>query len=124
MTEGCPCWKCGKPLADLLAPLPRLAECPHCRAELHVCRMCVWFDPTVANQCREPVADPVTDKQRANFCGYFDINPNAWTAPSGEVDRARRGLDRLFGGDAAIPAADILSPEDIARKKLDDLFRK
>lgn len=124
MPETCACWKCGNTITDLFLPLPRLAECPHCRSELHVCRMCVWFDTTVANQCREPVADPVADKQRANFCGYFRIDPDAFSASSGESGEARRRLEALFGGETTNAAPDIRSPEDMAREQLEKLFGK
>ena len=72
MAEALSCWKCGNSLADLSPPLLRTEECRACRAELHVCRMCRFYDLTKAKQCAEPVADPVLNKERANFCGYFE----------------------------------------------------
>ena len=60
MPESYTCWKCGGPLQELLLPLPRHEECPHCRAQQHVCRMCVYFDTTAPQQCREPVAENVS----------------------------------------------------------------
>src|SRR5690606_39282520 len=39
------CWRCGESLAELTLPLSRRDECPKCRAELHVCRMCVHYAP-------------------------------------------------------------------------------
>lgn len=124
MPETYACWKCGNALADILLPLPRLAECPRCRAELHVCRMCTFFDPAAAQQCREPVADPITDRQRANFCGYYQIDPHAFSAPSDEAAESRRRLDALFGGEASGTGAEDRSPEEIARENLERLFRK
>ena len=47
------CWRCGAALAKLTLPLSRLDECPSCSMPLHVCRMCVHYDPAVARQCRE-----------------------------------------------------------------------
>ena len=67
------CWKCGVSLAELLLPLFRTEECAHCRTDLHVCRMCRFYDTGVSNACREPIADPVSDKRRANFCGYLQL---------------------------------------------------
>lgn len=117
------CWKCGAAQPELLLPLARLAECPSCRAQLHVCRMCRYYDPRSAQQCREPVADAVTDKERANFCGYFQIRPDAFIPDSGTSDESRRRLDALFGG-AGSPASESRNPEDAAREKLNDLFKK
>ena len=92
------CWKCGASLAALTLPLRRLEECPQCRAELHVCRMCVDYDTGVAKHCREPTAEEVREKTRANFCDFFQPRPGAWIAPNtAAADRARADLEKLFG---------------------------
>jgi hypothetical protein len=124
MSESYTCWKCGGPLQDLLLPLARHEECPHCRAQLHVCRMCVYFDTAAPQHCREPVAENVSDKQRANFCGYFQINPHAYAGSSDQVADSRRQLDALFGDRTAEDATDTATGEDESRKRLDQLFRK
>ena len=85
-------------LVALSLPLMRRDECPKCHAELHVCRMCVDYDTRVAKYCREPTAEEVSDKTHANFCGHFKPRPGAYVAPNtGEVDKARAELDKLFG---------------------------
>jgi ribosome-binding protein aMBF1 (putative translation factor) len=92
------CWKCGADLAALSLPLSRRDECARCRAELHVCRMCVEYDTSVAKHCREPTAEEVSDKQAANFCDFFRPRPGAWSAHSTRAaDQARSELERLFG---------------------------
>lgn len=92
------CWKCGASLAALSLPLRRLDECPKCRAELHVCKLCVDYDTHVAKHCREPTAEEVRDKERANFCDHFKPRAGAWKpADSVALDAARAELDRLFG---------------------------
>jgi hypothetical protein len=98
MAHDLVCWKCGTSLSELSLPLRRLDECPKCRAELHVCRMCVDYDTSVAKHCREPTADEVSDKTRANFCDHFKPRAAAYTPPNtAAVDRARTELERLFG---------------------------
>ena len=124
MPETCTCWKCGGALPDLLLPLPRHEECPHCRVQLHVCRMCEFFDTAAPQQCREPVADLVSDKQRANFCGYFQVNLQAWSASSGETDASREQLDALFGGESSVDVTETPAAEDASRDELDKLFKK
>lgn len=92
------CWKCGASLAALSLPLRRLDECPKCRAELHVCKLCVDYDTHIAKHCREPTAEEVRDKERANFCDHFKPRAGAWKpADSVALDAARAELDRLFG---------------------------
>lgn len=114
--NGLVCWKCGAPIGDEPLPLSRMAECRACRAQLHVCKMCSYYDTRVAKACRETVAEEVSDKERANFCGYFQPCKNAH-APSGRIVKdARTGLEALFGGSA--------DPADGTPNPLDDLFRK
>ena len=123
MSESYTCWKCGGPLQELLLPLPRHEECSHCRAQLHVCRMCLYFDTTAPQQCREPVADNVTDKQRANFCGYFQVNLQAYAGPSDQAADSQK-LDALFGGETSGEASEASTSEDESHKQLDQLFKK
>ena len=98
MANDLSCWKCGSALASLSLPLRRLDECPKCRAELHVCKLCVEYEPRVAKHCREPTAEEVRDKERANFCDHFKPKPGAWKAADvAAADAARAQLERLFG---------------------------
>lgn len=97
MTEALLCWKCGSSLADLSLPFLRTEECRACRAELHVCRMCRFYDVSKAKQCAEPVADPVRDKERANFCGYFEPVAGRYRAPGPAANQALDALNTLFG---------------------------
>jgi len=98
MSHGLQCWKCGADLSALSLPLTRRDECPKCRAELHVCRMCREFDAQKPQQCREPTVEEVRDKQHANFCDYFAPKPGAYTVPAeSQAERARTELEKLFG---------------------------
>jgi hypothetical protein len=92
------CWKCGQSLAEYTLPLRRLEECRACRAQLHVCRMCVEYDRSVAKHCREPTAEEVRDKEHANFCDHFKPKAGAFQAgATAEADRAKAELAKLFG---------------------------
>ena len=46
-------------------------ECGQCRRDVHVCRNCEFYDPNVYNECREPSAERVVDKEKFNRCEYF-----------------------------------------------------
>lgn len=123
------CWKCGASVADEPLPFARTAECRSCAAELHVCRMCEFFDTTYGDACREPVADPPGDKERANFCGYFRARPGTYVPPGDEGRRAREELEALFGGAGAVPGSDEAAGGDTgggdeARSQLESLFGK
>jgi len=87
------CWHCGQALQE--RDYSREADCPGCGKPTHVCRNCRFYKPGAPADCSEPVADPVTDKHRANFCGYFEpIEQNA-TGESKE-DTLRQAADDLF----------------------------
>ena len=97
MAHDLVCWKCGASLAQLTLPLTRRDECARCRAELHVCRMCEDYDERLAKRCREPTAEEVTDKQAANFCGFFTPRAGAYTPrDTSAAEQAQRELEKLF----------------------------
>lgn len=92
------CWKCGASLRDVPVPLSRISVCLSCHAELHVCYLCTFYDPRKAESCREERADPPVDKQRANFCEYFQPQGDAFRAQDDSPsNRAKEGLEKLFG---------------------------
>jgi len=120
------CWKCGASLEEVLIPFSRRAECSACHADLHVCRMCEFYDTSVSRSCREPVADEVRDKERANFCGYFKPIPGAYQGEdTTAADDAKSKLGALFGDtdDSQDNAGSSAQSEsDAAREKLNRLF--
>ena len=130
MSDVLSCWKCGHSLDEMPMPLRRRDECPACGADLHVCRMCEYYDTSVAKSCREPVAEEVSDKERANFCDYFRGRSGVAAAGgAGEADAARAQLEAMFGieGKPSAESADELmarkrAEADDARRKLDELF--
>ena len=89
------CWHCGEPLGE--HDYTRESTCPQCRKYAHVCKNCRFYAPGRPNSCLEPVADPVADKERANFCGYFEpTSPKASDIPSPSPDDLRRAAEDLF----------------------------
>jgi predicted RNA-binding Zn-ribbon protein involved in translation (DUF1610 family) len=51
----------------------RRDECPKCGRDLHVCLNCRFYDEEKAYSCAEVRADPPREKDRANFCEYFEF---------------------------------------------------
>jgi ribosomal protein L40E len=124
MAEDLICWSCGAPLAGVSLPMRRLEECPACGVDLHVCRMCWSYDPAAAKRCREPDAEEVKEKERANFCDYFRPRPDAYRAQErAEADASRARLEALFGMRHDQAESDSGPSEaDKAREALEDLF--
>jgi len=115
------CWKCGASLAGMLLPLSRRETCPSCRADLHACRMCRHYDAHRAGQCREMAAERVTDKVRANDCGWFVPRPQAYKGGGAAMAQASRGaLDALFANQPGSGEASKAAKPSL----LDDLFKK
>ena len=88
------CWSCGGKLTAL--DYQRESDCPHCRKQTHVCRNCRFYAPGRANDCLEPIAEAVQDKQRANFCDYFEPHVGAYVSREDETEALRAAADRLF----------------------------
>src|SRR5688572_20653142 len=75
----------------------RRDSCPHCAADLHVCKNCRFYDPSLHNQCREPEASFIRDREAANFCAHFDFkNRDAAPEVAANVANARAKLEALF----------------------------
>jgi hypothetical protein len=73
------CHRCGTAF-DATGIVSRSATCPSCNAFSRSCRNCDHFDERAKNQCREPNAEPVSDKVAATFCELYQ--PNKRTATS------------------------------------------
>jgi hypothetical protein len=65
------CFSCHRELA--FTDMPGFRQtCDACNSDVHVCRNCRFYDPKVYHECAEPSAEYVRDKERANFCEYFE----------------------------------------------------
>ena len=88
------CWQCGAELRRV--DLGRETHCLGCGRPTRVCRNCRWYDPARANQCQEPVAEPVADKARANFCDFFEPSTAGGGSGEEDADALRRSAEELF----------------------------
>jgi hypothetical protein len=102
-------------------PLSRRAQCLACEAELHVCRLCQFYDPRVKEQCTEDRAEEVREKELANFCDYFKPKPEAYVRrDDSRAQTAKAKLDGFF--DSAHAQAEGPAPAAPARDRLEQLF--
>jgi hypothetical protein len=93
------CHRCGAEV--LLDTVQRTDGCRTCHSDLKVCLNCRFFDPGANNQCAEPQAEWCPDKEKANFCEFFEFREVAGNRPGmggrySEADRAKRAFDSLF----------------------------
>lgn len=72
-------------------------DCMHCRADLHCCLNCQFYDPKVYNECRETAADVVREKNRSNYCDFFNPQETG-TAVVDEKEKLRAAAEALFAG--------------------------
>ena len=96
------CWSCAGAIPLLAGQRVAMREtCPHCDADLHVCRNCRHFDPGSHHECRENQAEWVRTKDRSNHCDYFSpVTVVNATGPRAQgratAEDARSKFDSLF----------------------------
>jgi threonine dehydrogenase-like Zn-dependent dehydrogenase len=89
------CWSCGAALGS--HDYGRESNCLVCGKPTRVCRNCRWFAPGRPNDCEEPMAEPVLDKQRANFCGFFEATGEVGDNDGGSsAEDLRKAAEELF----------------------------
>ncbi len=94
------CWKCGAIVE--IRPGERIGsrdECPQCGSDLHSCRNCDFYDVSKHNQCSEPQAEWVRDKEAANYCDYLRPStrlPHGMSGTPRREENARKKFDSLF----------------------------
>ncbi len=105
------CYSCATPLPP---GFDFESECPKCKAALHCCKQCTFFEPSTRFQCTKPIPERIAYKDKANECTFFrarvtvarDSAPSArGMAPSPaasggsgskNADDARAAFDNLF----------------------------
>jgi predicted RNA-binding Zn-ribbon protein involved in translation (DUF1610 family) len=91
------CYFCGTPI-DANMRVYRSTTCPTCGKDLKICLNCRFYDPGAHWQCKETIPDPVREKDRANFCDYFQLNRGGSRgADGGKTEKAREQFKSLFG---------------------------
>jgi len=87
------CHKCGKPLSDTYKIMvSRSDSCSSCMADIRCCKNCQFYDAKAYNECREPMADRITEKEKANFCDFFKIGSSGNDAEKQRQDQLAKAM--------------------------------
>jgi hypothetical protein len=95
------CWYCGSPVSEP-EPFGRSLRCAVCGKDLRVCRNCRFHLSGARGDCSETSAEPVGDKERANFCDWFSLDSKYRAETAGhkkEMEKAKSAkaaFDNLF----------------------------
>lgn len=91
--EAVKCAACGAKAPAINAD----SSCPNCKADLHTCRQCTYFDPSARFECRKTIAARIVNKNARNACELFAARSvvERQTGSGGPTD-ARQAFANLF----------------------------
>jgi hypothetical protein len=95
------CWYCGSPVTEP-DPIGRSFRCASCGKDLHSCRNCRFHLSGARGDCSESQAEPVGEKENANFCDWFTLAPQYRSKTAGrakdmeKASAAKAAFDNLF----------------------------
>lgn len=92
MSTGC--HRCGKELSAL--ELGRQDTCPGCGFDTRVCKNCRHYDRSSNNECREEQAGRQVEKEKSNFCEWFQAREGAGGSGAPGKDALKSAADALF----------------------------
>ena len=98
--EGLMCWNCGEP-TGIIDKVSRADACVKCLADLRCCRGCRHFDPTRRFQCKEPIETNIVNKEKGNFCDFFQMRnvmkrPGSISTQTDTKEDRKKRFDDLF----------------------------
>lgn len=90
------CYNCGK---EFELKVYRNTECASCGKDAKVCLNCKFYSPGSHWDCDESIREAVREKDRANFCDFFELSSNYKGLLSGKDkgDEAKTAFNSLFG---------------------------
>lgn len=66
--EAVKCAMCG---AKAETSIGLESSCPKCKADLHTCRQCSYFDPSARFECSKTILTKIVNKTARNTCELF-----------------------------------------------------
>jgi hypothetical protein len=97
--------------------MARAEACDRCGWDARVCLNCVFYSKNSYRECVEEQAELVKDKDKRNFCSYFQSNVGNGAASQSGTDHSNP-LDQLFGGQ------DTPKTKSKLEEELDSFFKK
>ncbi len=94
-SESPACFKCGTAY-DVKDRVGRTAVCLQCDADLHCCLNCRHYNSRAHHECNETQAEWVREKDRSNFCDYFEPKRGGAGVKASAAADARARFDSLF----------------------------
>jgi len=96
------------------------SQCPKCKADLHSCKNCGYFDTSAQFECTQPIPERITKKDLRNKCEFFMARTS--------IERETResgigGGGAAGGGGGGNAPATTTKPSD-ARSAFENLFKK
>jgi hypothetical protein len=88
------CHRCGKAIAE--NNLGRQDSCEHCGADTRVCKNCKNYDRNYNNECREEQAPRQVEKEKGNFCEWFQARSGGSGSGAITKDQLKSAADALF----------------------------
>lgn len=89
------CYRCQREIT-LRTNLRHHELCPYCSSALHCCLNCLYYDDFSPNKCSEAAADWVPDKEKANFCQYFEFTQPQMLKREMDTDKAKAYWESLW----------------------------
>ncbi len=78
------CYKCKKMIPwSALDGIMRRDTCPHCGTDSHACKNCRHYDTSAHWECREHITEAVKDKEKGNYCDFFQPRQGEASAAQG-----------------------------------------
>lgn len=89
------CYNCGEVFE---VKVYRNTECSSCGKDAKVCLSCKFYSPGSHWDCNENLREAVREKDRANFCDFFELSSNykGLTGKDRELN-AKKAFNSLFG---------------------------
>ena len=87
------CFSCSKE-NTFVGSVSRRDECEFCGADMKCCMNCAFYDKNSYNECRESSAEVQLEKERANYCDYFQ--PGTGASAKESKDDLMAAAEALF----------------------------